>query len=191
MSIDEIIGDEFDDLLGDGGAIGYEEDEIIGDEWEDALGATRRRRGGGNKLARLSRKMAELREIDPDAVLVKRETQSRRRFLDLGLPVTTIGAGATEVIEIKPQRTFRAQDFLIPDSIAAGLRLRAVSVGQNSQFAGGSPVPLETYSTLCYRPRMILWDTAQPGVLIQLSIQNTTAGDVEVTGTLRGTATVR
>jgi len=177
----ELIGDDFDDLLGDDGeyaALGYVEDELIGHD-------------GGGRLARVARQMGEAREIDPHAVLERQVRQKRRRFLDLGIPQTTIAAGATEVIEIKPQRTFRTQDMIIPDAIATGLRLRAVSVGQNSQLAGGSPVPLEAYSNLCYRPRMVLWDTAQPGVLIQLSIENTTGAPVDLVGTLRGTATVR
>lgn len=169
------IGDELDDLFSG-------EDEIIGAAAKKKVKSA---------VAAIARKMAQVREVDPNAVLVRQQQDTRRRYLDLGVPVTSITTLATEIIEIKPQRVFRAEDFIIPDEVATECEMVSATVGQNSQLVGGSPVPLASYSHLCYRPRGILWDTANPGILIQLGIRNFSAATVVFRATLRGTSTVR
>lgn len=189
-----------DDLFA---ALGYQDDILgsdfaaIGEDWEDELndlfaGEEEIISGGkAGKLAALARRMKAIRSVDPKAVIVKSQQARRRRVLDLGLPVTTIAAGATQVIEVKPQRVFRAEDLTIPDAVAQACELVSAQVGQNSQLAGGSPVALDAYSNLCAHRSGFLWDTANPGILIQLQVRNYSAGSVDFRGSLKGTSTVR
>lgn len=174
--------------FGDSVAIGYENAEIIGDAVDDIFGAPQRR----GVPAGLAQRMAADRNIDPNAVVVRSQVDTRRRYLDLGIPVTPIGIGAEVLIEIRPQRVIRIEEFLIPDELADKVSVTAAFVGQNSQMAGGSPVPGAAYSTKAAGLQSkLLWDTANPGITVQVRIKNNDPAAINFEGTFRGTTTVR
>jgi hypothetical protein len=172
--------------FGDNVAVGYENAEIVGDAVDDIFGARIRNASG------LAARMGADRNIDPNAVLVRSQVDTRRRYLDLGIPETAIAAGAEVLIEIRPQRVIRCEELLLPDTEASKFLITAAFVGQNSQFAGGSPIPGEAYSTKAAGLQSrLLWDTANPGITIQLRVKNIDAQSATFRGTLRGTTTVR
>lgn len=192
--------DEIDDLfsgydVSGGVAVGYSNAEMIG---FDEFGAPVRRpmptRGRPRVPAALvkdARVMEMAREVDPNAVFVQNQVDTRRRYIDLGIPSTVIPANSSALITVRTQRVFRVEEVIVPDGIASALVLIAASVGQNSQLAGGAPVPMDVFSSKSFRPKGVLWDTANPGIDIQLNIGNTTGAPVTFIGDLRGTATVR
>jgi len=174
--------------FGDNVAIGYENAEIIGDAVDDIFGAPQRR----GVPAGLAQRMGADRNVDPNAVLVRSQVDTRRRYLDLGIPETNIAAGAEVLIEIRPQRVIRIEELLIPDALADLVSVTAAFVGQNSQMAGGSPVPGAAYSTKAAGLQSkLLWDTANPGITVQLRVKNNDTDAQVLRGTLRGTTTVR
>ena len=183
------ISGEFVSFGDDYAAIGYENAEIIGDDISDLFGAAPR--AARPQRAQVAQRMAVDRNIDPNAVLVRSQVDTRRRYLDLGIPETSVPAGATALIEIRPQRVIRIEEIIIPEAIADDFVFLSALVGQNSQFAGGAPVPCSTFSTASLRALKRLWDTANPGITIQLTVRNTSAGPLTFRGSLAGTTTVR
>lgn len=188
--------DEIDDLfsgyeVGGYPSVGYSNAEMIGAVPGRMPMATRGRPHVPGALIRDARVMDMARQVDPNAVFVQDQVDTRRRYIDLGVPSTVIPANSSALITIRTQRVFRVEELIVPDTIAGSLVLIAASVGQNSQMAGGSPVPMAVYSEKSYRPKGLLWDTANPGIDIQLNIGNTTANPVTFIADLRGTATVR
>lgn len=174
-------------------AFGYSGAEMIGADVDDDLADLFS--GPPPRMMRrpmnLPQQMADARDVDPHAVLVRSQQDRRRRILDLGIPETVIAANQTALIEIRPQRVFRTEKLAFPNGIASSLTLVSASVGQNSQLAGGGPVPLETFANNAFNTRERLWDTASPGINVQLNIRNDTGAPVTARGTLIGTATVR
>lgn len=147
--------------------------------------------GGPAAINKLEAQMGRLRNVDPNAVLVRSEIAKRRRVLDLGMPVVSVAGGATSTITIQTQRTFRTERVYIPDGIAEDFVVTQAFVGQNSQFAGAAPVAAAGWSNKTFDPKGVLWDTANPGIFISLTVQNTSAAAVTWSGSLRGTSTVR
>lgn len=142
-------------------------------------------------LRNLENSMGRLRNIDPQALLIRREVARRRRILDLGIPVTSVTTGATPTLRIQTQRTFRTERVYVDDSVAEFFNVSQAFVGQNSQFAGADPVSAAGWSNKTFDPKGVLWDTANPGLFITLTITNTDANTHVFKGSFRGTSTVR
>jgi hypothetical protein len=136
--------------------------------------------------------MRGLRNIDPNAVMIRQEIQRRRRYLDLGSGSVSIPANGNVVVNIQTQRTFRTERMFIPDAVATNFLITQIFVGQNSQFAGGNGVNGSVYSERCFDVKGVLWDTANPGIFIALSVTNLDGAAAHAfSADLRGTSTVR
>jgi hypothetical protein len=146
------------DIVGDD-LIGAE-DDIIGDD--DLVGAAPRR-------ARLVRKPY---------------TERRKEILPLGS--TTIAAGATEIVTVRPQRPFRVERLTLTAS-APGALLVDFRVGATPQFVSAGAVPVEVFGPTA-TDNVLHGDTASVGMDITIVIVNPTAAPIDVAGAIVGTA---
>lgn len=185
---------------GGGYSLGDWDDEIVGgpfaaigqnDDFDDVFSGDDEIVGAEALPQGMASQMRRIRAVDPRAVAVMQAEQARRRYLSIGMPTAAVAAGGIYEVEIKPQRRFRAEDLFFPDDVADACELISAQVGQNSMLAGGAPVPLAGFGKTCAHRSGILWDTANPGIIISLQIRNFSAASVTVRGELRGTSTVR
>jgi len=168
--------EEWDAYSGDG--IAWEDTSLIG---ADNPGFS----------AAVERQVSNARNVDSQAVMIRREIAKRRRYLDLGMTPTLVGIGATATITIQTQRVFRTERVYIPDAVAGFFSVTQAFVGQNSQFAGSAPVSAVGWSNQTFDPKGVLWDTASPGLFITLTVQNLDVAARTFSGSMRGTSTVR
>jgi len=164
----DLIGDDFDDL---DELSGYGE-EIVGDDYDDLdvilaggeVGANPRgrRRGRGPRLRRV----------------VNRQL---RRY-PLGLGATSIGAGATAIISANPQLPFQVNRLVTP---SLGLLIDNLQVGTVAQFVAAGAVPTEVFAPDAVAVQL-KGDTAVPGVSVQITVSNPTAGAIIFSGAIIG-----
>lgn len=198
--VEEIIGaalDELDGLDAAAGAfsgypaVGLRELIGAGDGANDfaalmaAAGA-----GNGGGLAALAAKMAEARNIDPKAVVVRERAEDTRREFHMGFrSAAPIAGGAAGAVTQQPQVTFRPERLVIPSFIAPFFTIDNIIVGKDSQTAVGiNPVPATTYSEVAVGVRLNL-KTANLGHLVTLSFTNVDADPHIFQGAIIGTAT--
>jgi hypothetical protein len=117
---------------------------------------------------------------------VSEREYTKARVYPLGFGITTIKAGATQVIPVVCQVPFRGNRLTIPSDIAGAVVINDIKVGQASQFAAGGAVPGRAYTEFATYSELNL-DTAQIGQTIFLSITNTSSADIEFTAELKGT----
>lgn len=104
------------------------------------------------------------------------------RKYPLGLGVTNVGAGATAVITVNPQLPFK---LIRLSTAAAGFLIDNIQIGTVSQFVAAGEVPSEIFAPDATGVEL-KGDTAVPGVAIQLTVTNNTAGALDFTGALLG-----
>lgn len=150
----------------------YDEDDI--DDILDAL--------SGNDWAELGQVPAAPGR--PKA-FVRPVTPRQFRKYPLGLGVTAIAAGATAVINVNPQLPFKLQRISCEAVAAAGLVIDNIQIGTVSQFVAAGAIPVEIFSPDATGVEL-KGDTAVPGVAIQITVTNPTAGALNFTGALLG-----
>lgn len=159
---DQIVGDDLAELIGD--------DYYGDDEPEEFSG---RRRGGGGK-----RVHGGLR------VMQKRKDTLFKQ--PLPIPATVVGAGATVVISMQPQRTIRVERLAIPRSLVDDFTINSVNVGQEPQFVAEGSLPADIFAPDAVGIGL-KGDTANIGNLITMSVTNTSAGSLTFRGAILGT----
>lgn len=173
---EEIVGaddDGIDDILA---GLGYEEDDDIeGDvgalNIRSVLRMLQRRRGRGRRR-RMPRSGKRLVKV--------KNTQLRR--YPLGLGVTNVGAGASAVISVQPQLPFKLERLV---TAVTGFSINNIAVGTVSQFVAAGAVPSEVFAADAVGVSL-RGDTAVPGVLIQTTVTNNTAGALDFSGAFIG-----
>jgi hypothetical protein len=163
---DELIGDVVDEVL----------DELSGiDDDEEDVGAVKRK-----LKKRIKRKwMPKVRK----AIRKVRNTQFRN--YPIGLGIVPVPAAATVTTNLAPQLPFKPNRLSIPATISAGLVIVDVQVGTASQFAGPGEIPVECFDVTATDVRL-KGDTAVPGVVIQITVRNPTAGALNLEGMVLG-----
>jgi len=131
--------------------------------------------GGVNPaLAELAKKMADVRAIDPNAVLVRQQAEDVRREYHIGFdsgPVA-VAINASATLTARPQVTFRPERLMVPSFIAPFFTVDNIIVGKDSQTAvGASPVPATMYSEVAVGARLNL-KTANLGHDVTLLVTN-------------------
>lgn len=111
----------------------------------------------------------------------------KMRQMPLGFPETTIAAGASDTISATTQVIFRGRRLIIPADIAASLLVTDLKVGKNSQLPSEDPLPGQVFSEDAVGVDLSL-DTAQISQTISLSLENTSVGPIDFTGTMLGDA---
>lgn len=107
------------------------------------------------------------------------------RKYPLGLGVTAIAAGTTAVINVNPQLPFKLQRISCESVAAAGLVIDNIQIGTVSQFVAAGAIPVEVFAPDATGVEL-KGDTAVPGVAIQITVTNPTAGALNFTGALLG-----
>ena len=110
----------------------------------------------------------------------------RARQFPIGFVKTTIGPGAVEDIEVKPQVHFRGERLAVAPSIARFFSVVDIKVGKDSQLAAAGEMPAESFSALAVGVRLEL-DTAQPGIVIIIKVRTTDAAPHNFEAVLYGT----
>jgi hypothetical protein len=106
--------------------------------------------------------------------LVDRTPRGSREFPVGFESAAGIAAAGTATLEVKPQVYYRGERLAVAASIATNFDLTDIKVGKDSQLAVSGNMPCECFSNVSVGVRMIL-DTAEPGIVIDLFIINTTA----------------
>lgn len=189
MAFEDSFGYDGEDIMGEDDGLDalFEGDTVIGSD--DLIGAVKqaaKRHGVRNVLQALGNV--------PKAALVKRAGADRLRRQSAGIPVSAaIPVGDTYRVELKPQRKFRIDDLYFPDTVAQSFELTAATVEQVSQIVAGGAVPLAGFSHLATRGSRhnLIWDTAEPGVLIELAFTNIGAAPMAFRGEARGLSVSR
>jgi hypothetical protein len=103
------------------------------------------------------------------------------------IPLTSIPAGATVLVAFRPQRPLRIERLILDGSVTAGVFLTDLLIGAEPQFVNAGAVPISTFAPTAFGTSL-RGNTAQPGIEVTLSIQNTTAGTVVIGGAVIGTS---
>lgn len=122
----------------------------------------------------------------PNAGLVRSRGYSKNREYPLGFSSSgTIAAAASATITAQPQTLFRPKRLVIPSSIAGSFTIQDIKIGNSSQLVAAGSIPGALYSELAVGT-MQRYDTAAPGILISLSITNTSAGALAFSAAMVG-----
>jgi hypothetical protein len=117
-----------------------------------------------------ARAMNELRMRGATAVVNDPPTRSRR--LPVGFPSTVVaGTGGTATASVQPQILFRGERLVIPRTIAVGLLISDIKVGNRSQLAVANPLPAECYTEQAWGTDMHL-DTADVSQFLSVLLLN-------------------
>lgn len=164
MPMVDIIGDELDELM-------------AGDDV--AIGALQR-----SALARLHR----AREADPDAVaMVQRSVSRRRRKLLPGSTNPTVATTASATITYKTQEPFRPERYVVASAIAASFVVTSIIVGTVNQLAAAGSVPADIFAATAFDCNLH-FDTASPGVDINVTVTNISGSNATFYASFLGTA---
>lgn len=117
--------------------------------------------------------------------------QSQGKFdrVGCGIPLTAVGIGATEIIEVNTTKFFRAEQLVLNAAARVpGITIDQISISSNDQnrVPGNGRMPGETFDPdSFYRLRGTV---VRPGVGIKLTVTNGTIGIVSVGGSFFGPA---
>lgn len=166
----DIVGDEMGaDEMGADDVMGYE------------VGAARRRRAPARPG-----QMARLPGLTGAARVVDEVPQVGRRQI-APIPFTTVNAGQTIDIELRPQRPIRIERLVLDGLTVAGLFLQDILIGAEPQFVNAGSVPFSTFQPQAFGTDL-RGNTAQPGIAVTLRVFNSTAGNLSFGGALIGTS---
>ncbi|MEJ2325394.1 MAG: hypothetical protein P8Y27_05050 [Chromatiaceae bacterium] len=135
--------------------------------------------------------MKRLRNIDPNAVMVKSQVDRVRRRLMLPTDPLVLAASASDTLEIKPQRLFRTELIIVPSDIASNFIITDIKIGQASQLVGAGSIPAMAFSEASVNAFLHL-DSANVGNTMTMDVTNLDAANPQTfRALLLGTATVR
>ena len=156
----EIAGDdEIEDLLAISGA-------------EALIGAARRRSPRGMAAGRRSLSRNQLTQLAHNKALLQTRGPTKARYFPMGVPATTIAAGAAATIPVQPQVPFRPQRFVVPSDIAGSFTIGDIRVGKNSQFVTADAVPARAFQEDATSGIEFGFDTAQVSQVISVVANN-------------------
>jgi hypothetical protein len=109
-----------------------------------------------------------------------------REFV-IGFGPTVILALSTAIFQAQPQLIFRGSRLVIPSALANNFSINDIRVGKDSQAVSSNPLPAAVFSELAVGVNLGL-DTATPGIIITLSVSNTTNAQQTFAAALIGTS---
>lgn len=177
------IGAE-DDLDMDSGWL-----DIAGDdEVEDLLavsGAEALVGARGKRRPRISRQALALAH---NKALLQTRGPTKARYFPLGIPATTIAAGAAATINVQPQVPYRPQRLIVPSDIAGSFTIGDIRVGKNSQFVTADAVPARAFQEDATSGIEFGFDTAQVSQVIAVVANNISLAQQVFRGVFMGAA---
>lgn len=160
--------------------IGWDE---IGDDVDRMLAGDEVGEDVGDNVSLARRRQAPR---GPNTRQVNNRGYSKAREYPLGFSSNgTVAAGATVVITAQPQTMFRPLRLVIPSSIAPSFSIQDIKIGNQSQLVASGSIPAALYSELAVGARQ-RYDTANPGILISLTVTNNSAGPLLFSGAMVG-----
>ena len=180
----EYVGEEIGvDIVGDQyGVEGYGDEvglaDIVGDAVKQAVAKVQQQRG-----RQAPPRMAGL----VGAQRVVRDTASIARRQMAPMPLTTIGAGATATVSFRPQRPIRAERLVLDGAAVGGVFVTDFLIGADPQFVNSGAVPVSVFTPSGFNMEL-RGNTAQPGIDVTLTFNNTTGSPVTIGGMLLGTS---
>lgn len=183
VSGEEIIG--LDTIVGEMGAIGEELDSIL----DSVVSGTMAGSTGVSKIRQLAANMKELRQVDPNAVAITKQSPNRRRYWHAPFPATAFLAAATTTLQMQPQELFRTERLFIPSALAQDYNVTQLFVGQKNQLLVAGEINGQVFSEVAVRSFLNL-DTANVGNTINLTLRNDGVGTSTPRPDLLGTAAV-
>ena len=169
----DIVGDEYG-VEGYGGEVGLA--DIVGEAVKNAVKQAQAQ-------ARRPPRMAGL----VGAQRVVRDTASIARRQMAPMPLTTIPAGSTATVSFRPQRPIRAERLVLDGATIAGVFVTDFLVGAEPQFVNSGAVPVSVFAPSGFNMEL-RGNTAQPGIDVTLTFNNTTGAAVTIGGMLLGTS---
>jgi len=107
----------------------------------------------------------------------------------LPIPRTSVGAGLSADIELRPQRLFRSERLVVPSTIAAFFDITDVKIGQQTQFVASGALPATIFSEVGVGVRL-KGDTANLGNTIVVSVTNNDVATQVFGGAIIGTVII-
>lgn len=104
----------------------------------------------------------------------------------LPIPRTSVGAGLSADIELRPQRLFRSERLVVPSTIAPFFDITDVKIGQQTQFVASGALPATIFSEVGVGVRL-KGDTANLGNTIVVSVTNNDVATQIFGGAIIGT----
>lgn len=103
------------------------------------------------------------------------------------IPITTVGAGSTASVEVRPQRPIRIERLIIDGASLAGLYITDLLIGAEPQFVNAGGVPAGVFAPTAFGTDL-RGNTAQPGISVTINFQNTTGAPITFGGAFIGTS---
>jgi hypothetical protein len=180
----EYVGEEIGvDIVGDHyGVEGYGDEvglaDIVGEAVKKAVAQVQQQRG-----RQAPPRMAGL--VGAQRVVRDTNTIARRQMSPM--PLTTVAAGATATVSFRPQRPIRAERLVLDGASIAGVFVTDFLIGADPQFVNSGAVPVSVFTPSGFNMEL-RGNTAQPGIDVTLTFQNTTGAAVTLGGMLLGTS---
>lgn len=178
----EYVGEEIGvDIVGDQyGVEGYGDEvglaDIVGEAVKNAVKQAQARRPPPPRMAGLVGQQRIVRDTN---------TIARRQMAPM--PLTTVAAGATATISFRPQRPIRAERLVLDGASVAGVFVTDFLIGAEPQFVNSGAVPVSVFAPTGFNMEL-RGNTAQPGIDVTLTFNNTTGAAVTIGGMLLGTS---
>jgi hypothetical protein len=109
-----------------------------------------------------------------------------REFV-IGFGPVTIALMSTAIFQAQPQLIFRGSRLIVPSALANNFSINDIRVGKDSQAVSANPIPAAAFSELAVGVNLGL-DTAVPGIIITISVSNTTGAQQTFAAALIGTS---
>lgn len=174
----DIVGDQYG-VDGYGSEVGLA--DIVGEAVNKAIARDRAHRNGAQ--TRPVQRMAGL--VGNQRVVRDENSIARRQMAPM--PLTTVGAGATVTVSFRPQRPIRAERLVLDGATVAGVFVTDFLIGAEPQFVNSGAVPVSVFSPTGFNMEL-RGNTAQPGIDVTLTFNNTTGAPVTLGGMLLGTS---
>ena len=149
--------------------IGEDDDggyDVGADDVEDLLAVSGARRRNRRRVPAAALALAR------NKALLTTRGPTKARYYPLGVPATTVAAGAAATIALRPQVPYRAQRLVVPSDIAGSFVITDIRVGKNSQFVTSDPVPARAFQEDASSGIEFGFDTAQVSMDLSIAISN-------------------
>jgi len=103
------------------------------------------------------------------------------------IELTTIAAGATATIELRPQRPIRIERLLLDGATLGGLFVTDLLIGAETQFVNSGAVPVSVFAPTAFGTDL-RGNTASPGITVTVRVLNSTGGALTIGGAIIGSS---
>lgn len=145
--------------------------DILGDDAAtvmESLGAL-----APGQAAQLSRQMAEARNINPEAVLVRQQMLRRMGLQPAGCTPVIFTAGTpVQQVSLQVTRPFLPLELIVGSEIAPFFRINNIQINGVNMIASTGPIPCSMLSEASLRPKFKL-DTVNTSLPLTAEVQMT------------------